>query len=248
MTENTQELKKTALVTGGSRGIGASIAQKFADQGYNIVIVSRSGSTENHIQALESKNVVVKDFKGDVTDTDFAKEIMTFIKANFQTIDVLVNNAGITRDTLLMRMKEADFDAVIDINLKGTFNFIQAASKLMMKQRQGAIINIASVIGQMGNVGQANYAASKAGILGLTKAAARELGMRGVTVNAIAPGYIETEMTDEIPEKAKTAMLENIPLQKLGQPSDIAEAVYFLANQSYITGTTLDVNGGLYMN
>lgn len=173
---------------------------------------------------------------------------MTFIKANFQTIDVLVNNAGITRDTLLMRMKEADFDAVIDINLKGTFNFIQAASKLMMKQRQGAIINIASVIGQMGNVGQANYAASKAGILGLTKAAARELGMRGVTVNAIAPGYIETEMTDEIPEKAKTAMLENIPLQKLGQPSDIAEAVYFLANQSYITGTTLDVNGGLYMN
>ena len=248
MTENTQELKKTALVTGGSSGIGASIAHKFADQGYNIVIVSRSGSTENHIQALESKNVVVKDFKGDVTDTDFAKEIMTFIKANFQTIDVLVNNAGITRDTLLMRMKEADFDAVIDINLKGTFNFIQAASKLMMKQRQGAIINIASVIGQMGNVGQANYAASKAGILGLTKAAARELGMRGVTVNAIAPGYIETEMTDEIPEKAKTAMLENIPLQKLGQPSDIAEAVYFLANQSYITGTTLDVNGGLYMN
>ena len=248
MTENTQELKKTALVTGGSRGIGASITHKFADQGYNIVIVSRSGSTENHIQALESKNVVVKDFKGDVTDTDFAKEIMTFIKANFQTIDVLVNNAGITRDTLLMRMKEADFDAVIDINLKGTFNFIQAASKLMMKQRQGAIINIASVIGQMGNVGQANYAASKAGILGLTKAAARELGMRGVTVNAIAPGYIETEMTDEIPEKAKTAMLENIPLQKLGQPSDIAEAVYFLANQSYITGTTLDVNGGLYMN
>lgn len=248
MTENTQELKKTALVTGGNRGIGASIAHKFADQGYNIVIVSRSGSTENHIQALESKNVVVKDFKGDVTDTDFAKEIMTFIKANFQTIDVLVNNAGITRDTLLMRMKEADFDAVIDINLKGTFNFIQAASKLMMKQRQGAIINIASVIGQMGNVGQANYAASKAGILGLTKAAARELGMRGVTVNAIAPGYIETEMTDEIPEKAKRAMLENIPLQKLGQPSDIAEAVYFLANQSYITGTTLDVNGGLYMN
>lgn len=248
MTENTQELKKTALVTGGSRGIGASIAHKFADQGYNIVIVSRSGSTENHIQALESKNVVVKDFKGDVTDTDFAKEIMTFIKANFQTIDVLVNNAGITRDTLLMRMKEADFDAVIDINLKGTFNFIQAASKLMMKQRQGAIINIASVIGQMGNVGQANYAASKAGILGLTKVAARELGMRGVTVNAVAPGYIETEMTDEIPEKAKRAMLENIPLQKLGQPSDIAEAVYFLANQSYITGTTLDVNGGLYMN
>lgn len=248
MTENTQELKKTALVTGGNRGIGASIAHKFADQGYNIVIVSRSGSTENHIQALESKNVVVKDFKGDVTDTDFAKEIMTFIKANFQTIDVLVNNAGITRDTLLMRMKEADFDAVIDINLKGTFNFIQAASKLMMKQRQGAIINIASVIGQMGNVGQANYAASKAGIIGLTKAAARELGMRGVTVNAIAPGYIETEMTDEIPEKAKRAMLENIPLQKLGQPSDIAEAVYFLANQSYITGTTLDVNGGLYMN
>ncbi len=248
MTENVQEKRKTVVITGGSRGIGASIAHKFADNGFNIVIVSRSGSTDDHLAALAKTGNTVKDFKGDVTDFAFAKEIMSSIKSEFQTIDVLVNNAGITRDMLLMRMKEDDFDAVMDINLKGTFNFIQAASKLMMKQKYGAVVNIASVIGQLGNVGQANYAASKAGILGLTKAAARELGMRGITVNAVAPGYIETEMTDEIPEKAKEAMLENIPLQKLGQPSDIAEAVFFLANQSYITGTTLDVNGGLYMN
>ncbi|RPA64968.1 3-oxoacyl-[acyl-carrier-protein] reductase [Aerococcus agrisoli] len=248
MTEQTENQTKTVLITGGSRGIGAAIAHKFAANGYHIIIVSRSGSTPEHVDALTAYGVEVRDFKGDVTDFSFAKEIMDTVKADFNTLDVLVNNAGITRDTLLMRMKESDFDAVIDINLKGTFNFIQAASKLMMKQRAGAIINIASVVGEMGNVGQANYAASKAGMLGLTKSAARELGMRGITVNAVAPGYIETDMTDEMPEKAKAAMLENIPLSKLGQPSDIAEAVYFLATQSYITGTTLDVNGGLYMN
>ncbi|WP_369824298.1 3-oxoacyl-[acyl-carrier-protein] reductase [Aerococcus sp. 1KP-2016] len=239
---------KTALITGGSRGIGAAVAHKFAANGYHIIILSRSGSTPEHLDALAAYGIEVRDFKGDVTDFSFAKEIMDLVKNDFKNLNVLVNNAGITRDTLLMRMKESDFDAVIDINLKGTFNFIQAASKLMMKQRTGAIINIASVVGEMGNVGQANYAASKAGMLGLTKSAARELGMRGITVNAVAPGYIETDMTEEMPEKAKTAMLENIPLSKLGQPSDIAEAVYFLATQSYITGTTLDVNGGLYMN
>lgn len=248
MTEQIDTQAKTALITGGSRGIGAAIAHKFAANGYHIIIVSRSGSTPEHLDALAAYGIEVRDFKGDVTDFSFAKEIMDFVKNDFKNLNVLVNNAGITRDTLLMRMKESDFDAVIDINLKGTFNFIQAASKLMMKQRTGAIINIASVVGEMGNVGQANYAASKAGMLGLTKSAARELGMRGITVNAVAPGYIETDMTEEMPEKAKTAMLENIPLSKLGQPSDIAEAVYFLATQSYITGTTLDVNGGLYMN
>jgi len=248
MTEQIDTQAKTALITGGSRGIGAAIAHKFAANGYHIIIVSRSGSTPEHLDALAAYGIEVRDFKGDVTDFSFAKEIMDFVKNDFKNLNVLVNNAGITRDTLLMRMKESDFDAVIDINLKGTFNFIQAASKLMMKQRTGAIINIASVVGEMGNVGQANYAASKAGMLGLTKSAARELGMRGITVNAVAPGYIETDMTEEMPEKAKAAMLENIPLSKLGQPSDIAEAVYFLATQSYITGTTLDVNGGLYMN
>lgn len=248
MTEQKDTQAKTALITGGSRGIGAAIAHKFAANGYHIIIVSRSGSTPEHLDALAAYGIEVRDFKGDVTDFSFAKEIMDLVKNDFKNLNVLVNNAGITRDTLLMRMKESDFDAVIDINLKGTFNFIQAASKLMMKQRTGAIINIASVVGEMGNVGQANYAASKAGMLGLTKSAARELGMRGITVNAVAPGYIETDMTEEMPEKAKTAMLENIPLSKLGQPSDIAEAVYFLATQSYITGTTLDVNGGLYMN
>jgi 3-oxoacyl-[acyl-carrier protein] reductase len=248
MTEQKDTQAKTALITGGSRGIGAAIAHKFAANGYHIIIVSRSGSTAEHLDALAAYGIEVRDFKGDVTDFSFAKEIMDLVKNDFKNLNVLVNNAGITRDTLLMRMKESDFDAVIDINLKGTFNFIQAASKLMMKQRTGAIINIASVVGEMGNVGQANYAASKAGMLGLTKSAARELGMRGITVNAVAPGYIETDMTEEMPEKAKAAMLENIPLSKLGQPSDIAEAVYFLATQSYITGTTLDVNGGLYMN
>ncbi|OYQ68148.1 3-oxoacyl-[acyl-carrier-protein] reductase [Aerococcus sp. 1KP-2016] len=248
MTEQIDTQAKTALITGGSRGIGAAVAHKFAANGYHIIILSRSGSTPEHLDALAAYGIEVRDFKGDVTDFSFAKEIMDLVKNDFKNLNVLVNNAGITRDTLLMRMKESDFDAVIDINLKGTFNFIQAASKLMMKQRTGAIINIASVVGEMGNVGQANYAASKAGMLGLTKSAARELGMRGITVNAVAPGYIETDMTEEMPEKAKTAMLENIPLSKLGQPSDIAEAVYFLATQSYITGTTLDVNGGLYMN
>lgn len=248
MTEKKESTNKTVVVTGGSRGIGASIAHIFADNGYNIVIVSRSGSTDEHLASLERNDNIVKDFKGDVTDFGFAKEIMSFIKSELGAIDVLVNNAGITKDGLMMRMKEADFDAVIDINLKGAFNFIQAASKLMLKQRAGAIINISSVVGEMGNIGQVNYSASKAGLLGLTKSAARELGMRGVTVNAVAPGYIETDMTDELSDKNKDAMLVNIPLQRFGQSSDIAEAVFFLANQSYITGTTLDVNGGLYMN
>jgi 3-oxoacyl-[acyl-carrier protein] reductase len=243
--------EKCAVVTGAGRGIGRAIALKLAELGADIVINYRNSEKEAAELAVEIENKGVKALivKADVSVFDEAQLLINKAIETFGKIDILVNNAGITKDTLLMRMKEEDFDKVIDVNLKGTFNCVKHAGTAMLKQKFGKIINISSVIGQIGNAGQANYAASKAGIIGLTKATARELGSRGITVNAVAPGFIETEMTDVLPEKIKTALLDNIPLKKLGKPENVAELVGFLASDSanYITGQVINVDGGMVM-
>lgn len=240
--------QKSIIITGGNRGIGAAIAQHFAEKQFNIAIVTRSGSSEEHINALKSKGVDVLDITGDISDFNFTQDTIKQVKEAFGTIDVLVNNAGINRDMLMMRMKEEDFDAVIDINLKGTFNMMKHVSKIMLKQKSGSIINIASIVAETGNIGQINYAASKAGIIGMTKTAARELASRGITVNAIAPGYIATDMTGELSDKVTEAMLTTIPLARFGEAEEVAHAAYFLSENHYITGATLDINGGMAMN
>ena len=238
---------KTVLVTGGAKGIGRAIALRFAKEGCNIALNYRSKVAEDLIQEIESFGVVCLPLQGDISDFETAKRIGMETKEHFGSLDVLVNNAGITRDMLLMRMSEEDFDNVIKTNLKGTFNMIRHASGIMMKQRAGAIINMASVVGLMGNMGQANYAASKAGVIGLSKTTARELGTRGITCNAIAPGFIETDMTAGLKEDIKKQMMEVIPLKKFGQPEDVAEAAVFLAKNRYITGQVLNVDGGMVM-
>lgn len=241
---------KVAIITGSSRGIGKAIAFELAKNGAHIVVTDvnyeEAQKTAKEIMELGSKSIAVK---ANVADTEDVENMVEAALKEFGKIDILVNNAGITRDTLLMRMKEEDWDAVLNVNLKGTFNCIKAVSRPMMKQRSGKIINISSVVGQMGNAGQTNYSSSKAGMLGLTKSAARELAARNITVNAIAPGYIETEMTHVLPAEVKQKFMENIPLQKMGTPLDIANSVLFLASTAadYITGQTINVNGGLYM-
>lgn len=242
------ELKgKTVLVTGSSRGIGEAIATEFAKQGANIVLNARKPIAEEAIQALTAYGVEVEVLLGDVSDFEAAKEMVSKTKERFGSIDVLVNNAGMNRDKLIMRMDEADFDATYEVNLKGPFNMIRHALPIMLKQRNGSIINISSVVGESGNVGQANYAASKAGVIGLTKSVAREAAPRGVTCNAITPGFIETDMTDALSEKVQKAMMEQIPLKKFGKATDVAEAAVFLSKANYITGHTIRVNGGMYM-
>ncbi|MBU1027388.1 MAG: 3-oxoacyl-[acyl-carrier-protein] reductase [Candidatus Margulisbacteria bacterium] len=244
---------KTALVTGAAQGIGKAIAITLAKAGA-LVIVSdiNNGLSQKTVEEIESLGGKANPLRMDVANlTEVEAEIVAnFVKGPYGKIDILVNNAGITKDTLLLRMKKEDWDAVININLTGTFNLCKAIAPLMMKQRSGKIINIASIVGEMGNAGQVNYAASKAGVIGLTKTLARELATRGITVNAIAPGFIQTAMTDKIPEDIKKKMLEQIPLGKLGQPEDIAEAVLFLASPAadYITGQVINVNGGMLMN
>ncbi|MCY3035970.1 3-oxoacyl-[acyl-carrier-protein] reductase [Aerococcus urinae] len=239
--------KPTAIITGGNRGIGAAIAREFANKGYNLALVSRSGSSQAHLDDLSERDAKVLDLKAEVQDFDQAQAIINRCKEEYSHIDVLINNAGITRDTLLMRMKEADFDAVIDVNLKGCFNLMRHVSKVMLKQKSGNIINIASLSGQIGNAGQINYAAAKAGVIAMTKTAARELASRGIRVNAVAPGFIASDMTDKLSDKVKEQMIAQIPLGDFGRVEDIADAVYFLVKNPYITGTTLNVNGGLYM-
>lgn len=242
---------KTAVVTGGSRGIGKAIAMKLAALGANIVINynSNSASVDQVIKDIEELGVNAVKIQGDVSKFEDAEKIIKTAVSEFGSLDILVNNAGITRDGLILRMKEEDFDKVIDVNLKGTFNCTRHASQIMLKQKSGRIINIASVVGIAGNAGQANYAAAKAGIIGITKSAARELASRGITVNAVAPGYIDTDMTHVLPEKTKEAILGSIPLKKMGKPEDVAEAVAFLASDSasYITGHILNVDGGMVM-
>ncbi|MCX0397513.1 3-oxoacyl-[acyl-carrier-protein] reductase [Clostridium perfringens] len=242
---------KVAIVTGGTRGIGRAIALKLADYGANIVINYRNSDKEaEELKAiLEEKGVKVLTVKCDISNFEDSKNLMDKCKEVFGKIDILVNNAGITKDTLIMRMKEEDFDNVIDVNLKGTFNCAKHASAIMLKQRFGKIINMTSVVGIAGNAGQVNYAASKAGVIGLTKSLAKELGSRGITVNAVAPGFINTDMTASLSEKVKEEASKNIPLKRLGDPEDVANLVGFLASDAanYITGQVINVDGGMVM-
>lgn len=242
---------KTVMVTGGTRGIGRAIAQAFAAQGANIVINYRSNEAEASAarEALESYGVEVLAVKADISDFQQVESLVEEAILRFKTIDVLVNNAGITRDNLMIRMEESEFDQVIDTNLKGAFNCMHHVAKKMLKQRQGRIINIASVSGLVGNAGQINYAASKAGLVGMTKTAARECAARGVTVNAVAPGFIETEMTAVLPENVQKDILTKIPLKRMGKPEEVAALVSFLASEasSYITGQLFTVDGGMTM-
>ncbi|ELC8350356.1 3-oxoacyl-[acyl-carrier-protein] reductase [Clostridium perfringens] len=242
---------KVAIVTGGTRGIGRAIALKLADHGANIVINYRNSDKEaEELKViLEEKGVKVLTVKCDISNFEDSKNLMDKCKEVFGKIDILVNNAGITKDTLIMRMKEEDFDNVIDVNLKGTFNCAKHASAIMLKQRFGKIINMTSVVGIAGNAGQVNYAASKAGVIGLTKSLAKELGSRGITVNAVAPGFINTDMTASLSEKVKEEASKNIPLKRLGDPEDVANLVGFLASDAanYITGQVINVDGGMVM-
>jgi 3-oxoacyl-[acyl-carrier protein] reductase len=241
---------KVALVTGSAQGIGKAIAIALAKEGAGIVVsdinIELAAQTAKEMEAMGVKTMALKTNVADPADVE--KSVEEIVKT-MGRIDILVNNAGITKDNLLIRMKKEDWDAVIGVNLTGVFNCTKAVSSLMMKQRYGKIINIASIVGQMGNFGQANYAASKGGVIAFTKTVARELASRSVTVNAIAPGFIRTAMTDKIPEDIKKKMIEQIPMGKLGTPEDVANAVLFLAGpeSDYITGQVLAINGGMYM-
>lgn len=242
---------KTAVITGGSRGIGLAIAKKLASQGANIAILYVGDESEGIAakEALAEYNTKVEQYFCDVSDFNASKEVVDKVIENFGGIDILVNNAGITRDKLVLNMDEKDFDAVIGVNLKGTFNMIKNVYQHMMKKRRGRIINLSSVVGLNGNAGQANYAAAKAGIIGMTKSVAKELAARGVTVNAIAPGFIGTDMTAALSDKNKEAIMASIPAKKMGTPDDIANTVAFLASDeaSYITGEVIKVDGGMAM-
>lgn len=241
---------KVSLITGGARGIGREIALAFAKEGSEIVICDVNqealDATRKEIEVLGRR---AETFIVDVTNLSQVEEMINKTLDKLQKIDILINNAGITRDALIVRMSEQEFDSVIAVNLKGTFNCIKAVSKVMMKQRYGKIISISSIIGIMGNAGQANYAASKAGIIGLTKSVAKELASRNVNVNAIAPGFIETEMTAKLPENVKAQMLAFIPLNRFGKASDVANLAMFLASDvsSYITGQVIKIDGGMVM-
>ncbi|MGI6354974.1 MAG: 3-oxoacyl-ACP reductase FabG [Lentisphaeria bacterium] len=249
MTNNLAE--QTALVTGASRGIGKAIAEKLAAQGAQIAIASTSieGAAKTAAEIQERFGVKAVGYAANVADTAAADQLVAAALRDFGRLDILVNNAGITRDNLLVRMSEQDWDAVIGVNLKGAFNCMKAAAKPMMKARFGRIINIASVVGLTGNAGQANYAAAKAGLIGLSKTVAKELASRNVTVNVVAPGYVETDMTAALPEAARAALLPLIPLGRTAKPEEIAGAVAFLAgpDAAYITGQVLCVDGGMAM-
>jgi 3-oxoacyl-[acyl-carrier protein] reductase len=246
------DVKRVVVVTGGSRGIGRTIGLRMADADTRVYF-NYSGhdsqDAEETVKLIEGAGGSAWGARVDVASQEDVQNFFKKIVEECGRVDVLVNNAGITIDTLLVRMKEKDWDRVLAINLKGAFHCIQAVAKTMMKQRSGRIINMASVVGVMGNPGQANYVASKAGLIGLTKTAARELAPRGITVNAVAPGFIDTPMTAVLPEKVKEAMLAQIPLGRFGQPEDVADVVAFLASDraAYITGQVIHVNGGMYM-
>lgn len=242
---------KIALVTGASRGIGRAIALAMAEQGAVVGInyagnVAAAEEVKQQIEAAGGKAMLLQ---ADVADAQAAEEMIKKVVGEFGRLDILVNNAGITRDGLLMRMKEADWDDVLSTNLKGVFNCTKAATKPMMKQRSGRIVNMASVVGLTGNAGQANYAAAKAGVIGFSKTAAKELAARGITVNVVAPGFIDTDMTAVLPDKVKEEMTKGIPFGRMGTAADVAAAVIFLVSDhaSYITGQTLNVDGGMVM-
>ena len=238
---------KTALITGATKGIGREIAMTFAEQGVNIAITARHEPTDNLLAELEQWGGKARFYLSDASSFETSEATVKKVIEDFQRIDILVNNAGITRDTLLMRMKEEDWDAVININLKSVFNFTKAVQTYMLKQRAGSIINLSSIVGISGNAGQANYAASKAGIIGFTKSVAQEIGSRSIRCNAIAPGFIDTEMTQAIPDDIKEAYLKKIALRRIGQPRDVANAALFLASDlsAYVTGQVLVCDGGM---
>lgn len=242
---------KVALVTGASRGIGRQIALSLAKEGATVV-VNYNGNKEKAdevVAAIVAEGGVAESYGCNVADFEAAGEMITEVIKKYGSLDILVNNAGITKDGLLLKMTEEDFDKVIDINLKGSFNCIKHVSRQMLKQKAGRIINMSSVVGVVGNAGQTNYAASKAGVIGMTKSVARELGSRGITVNAIAPGYIDTDMTAVLSDEIKGQIVDSVPLKRMGQVEDIANAVVFLASDkaSYITGQVLSVDGGMSM-
>jgi 3-oxoacyl-[acyl-carrier protein] reductase len=242
---------KKAIVTGGTRGIGKAIVYELASEGCNVVFTFHSSHEAAKVIEADAEKFGVKilSIKADASSFKDAEKTVSFALENLGGLDILVNNAGINKDNLLLRMSEDDFDAVINANLKGVFNYTKASIKQMMNQRSGKIINISSVVALSGNAGQANYVASKAGIIGFTKAAAKEFASRNITVNAIAPGFITTDMTDRLNEKQKEAMLSLIPMKRIGLPSEVAKTVTFLASEdsSYITGEVISVNGGIYM-
>ena len=251
MKESSLELEgKVALVTGAAQGIGKAIglllAQRGADMAISDINLEKAEETAREIETLGRRAMATR---ANVAVFDEVERMVQGMIDRFSRIDILVNNAGIARDKLLLRMTEEDWDLVLDINLKGTFNCTKAVIRYMSKQRSGKIVNIASVVGEMGNAGQANYSASKAGVIGFTKTIAREFAGRGINVNAIAPGYIVTSMTDSLPEKAKEELKRMIPMERLGQPEDVAQAALFLVSEasSYITGQVIHVNGGIYM-
>ena len=242
---------KTALVTGGSRGIGRAIALAMAEEGANIAVVFAGNreAAEKTAAEIAEKGVQARVYQCDVASAGETEAVVKQILDDFGGVDILVNNAGIVRDTLLLRMKEEDFDAVLNTNLKGAYHMIRQLYSYMMRRKSGSIINISSVVGLMGNAAQANYAAAKAGLIGLTKSTAKELASRGVTCNAIAPGYIQSDMTDALPEKAKEAIVSQIPMKHTGLPQDVANLAVFLAGPaaSYITGEVIRVDGGMAM-
>ncbi|WBL49163.1 3-oxoacyl-[acyl-carrier-protein] reductase [Clostridium estertheticum] len=242
---------KTAVVTGASRGIGRAIALKLAKHGANVVVNYRNSvdAVQEVVKEIEALGVKVLAIQADISSYADVENMIKKSVEEFGSIDILVNNAGITKDGLLMRMKEADFDSVIDINLKGAFNCTRHVAAIMLKQRSGRIINISSVSGLTGNAGQVNYSAAKAGIIGMTKSVAREFGSRGVTCNAVAPGYIQTDMTEDLSAKVKDTIMGTIPLKRLGRPEDVANVVAFLATDeaAYITGQVINVDGGMAM-
>lgn len=246
------ETERVVVITGGSRGIGRAVALRFALEKAMICILhydpDESAARET-LEMIQSKGCLGEGHRVDVSLYANAKGVFEDILSRHQRVDVLVNNAGITRDNLFMRMSEEEWDTVIRVNLKGVFNCTHAIIRSMIKQRGGRVVNISSVVGQIGNPGQANYAASKAGIMGFTRSVAREVAARGVTVNAVAPGFIDTEMTASLGEKVKEALLQQIPMGRVGSPEDVAGAVYWLCSQeaAYITGQTVHVNGGMFM-
>ncbi len=251
MKECTGGIRRTAIVTGGSRGIGKAVALKLAEDGMNLAISFRGNqeAAEETAKQCEAKGAAVLLVQGDVARSEDCEALVSKTLEAFGRVDILVNNAGITRDGLLARMSEEDYRAVLEVNLVGPWNMMKATSRVMMKQRYGRIVNMSSVTGLSGNLGQTNYAAAKAGIIGMTKSYAKEVASRGITVNAVAPGFIDTDMTEAMPDSAKDKICQNIPAGRTGKPEDVAAAVHFLVgeNAGYITGEVLRVDGGMAM-
>ncbi len=250
MNLNLNIKNKIAVVTGASKGIGKAIAFGLFNHGCKLALISRNEADLIKVKAeIGNDSENIKIYPCDISNFDDVQNIFKSIHNDFNTIDILINNAGLTKDNLVLRIKEQDWDLVIDVNLKGCFNTIKAVTKPMLRNKSGRIINISSIVGQIGNPGQVNYAASKAGILGLTKSLAKELGSRSITVNAIAPGYIETDMTDNLSENVKNELYQNIPLNRLGTTDDVTNLVLFLSSEkaSYITGQVMNIDGGMVM-